>query len=143
MADALSQENDESNNKLTHILTSLDIPQTPPNFSIVPLPNKIVSWLTSLLPVQLQLQETYTRTNLGRGSNGQSGATPLGSGPTHSSMVSPPTKSTGSWELLPGLFATDNSCQSQMAHWLREQSMVPFHMWHRPSEIVGNRIRPR
>jgi hypothetical protein len=79
VADALSREIDLSDAKLTNLLR-LSVPsQVPENFEIVPLPNKIVSWLTSLLLqmlVQEQYKEEHTKTTLGPGIAGTSIASP-------------------------------------------------------------------
>jgi hypothetical protein len=49
IANALSQNNDRTVDKLTQILCSYCSSQLPKHFKIGPLPNKIVSWLTLLL----------------------------------------------------------------------------------------------
>ena len=75
VSDALSRDDDRSDEELTNILYSHVPEQMPPHFEIVPLPQEIVSWLTSLLstlPVKTQLQERHTRTKLGRGEDGLS-----------------------------------------------------------------------
>ena len=70
VADALSRDNDRTDDELTQILRSHCSSQLPQHSKIVPLPNKIVSWLTSLLlrlPAKQQLVETHSTTKLGRG----------------------------------------------------------------------------
>ena len=70
VANALSRDDDRSDEELTKILRTFVPEQVPKHFTIVPLPNEIVSWLTSLLqmlPEKAQLQEKHTRTKLGRG----------------------------------------------------------------------------
>jgi len=49
VVDALSWDNDRTDDKLTQILCSPCSSQLPQHFEIVPLPNEIISWLTSLL----------------------------------------------------------------------------------------------
>ena len=49
VTDALSRDFDCSDNELTQIIRYTCPSQIPRNFQIVPLPNKISSWLTSLL----------------------------------------------------------------------------------------------
>ncbi len=49
VADALSRDNDRSNNELTNILRTHCYSQLPQHFKITPLPNKITSWLTAAL----------------------------------------------------------------------------------------------
>ena len=70
VSDALSRDHDRSDEELTKILHSHVPEQMPQHFEIVPLPQAIASWLTSLLlmlPVKTQLQERRTRTKLGHG----------------------------------------------------------------------------
>ncbi len=70
VADALSRDDDRSDEKLTKILRSHCPSQVPQHFEIVPLPSEIISWLTSLLRrlrQKLELAEAHTRTMLGRG----------------------------------------------------------------------------
>ena len=77
VADALSRDNDRTDEELTQILRLHCPSQLPQHFKIVPLPNEIVSWLTSLLlrlPVKQQLAETHSTTKLGRGTATQSTA---------------------------------------------------------------------
>ena len=67
---ALYRDDGRSDAELSNILCTLVPSQIPENFEIVPLPNKIISWLTLLLqklPVKKQLQEKHTSTKLGRG----------------------------------------------------------------------------
>ena len=73
VADALSRDDDRSNEELTSILYRFAPHQMPSHFEIVPLPNEIASWLTSLLsklPVREQYREAHMRTKLGRGGDG-------------------------------------------------------------------------
>ncbi len=86
VADALSPDNNRSDDELTHIFCTHCPSQIPPHLEIQPLPNKIISWLTALLlklPVNLQYNEKHTRTKLSRGTGGQPTAVGLDL-PTHS-----------------------------------------------------------
>lgn len=68
--DALSWDDDQNNETLTSISCSCIPEQVPEHFEIVPLPNKIVSSMISLLqrlPVNMQLQGKNKRTKLGCG----------------------------------------------------------------------------
>jgi hypothetical protein len=67
IADALSRDEDRTDNELTSILYCFVPHQMPNLFRIVPLPKEIVSWLISLLsklPVKEQYREAHTRTKL-------------------------------------------------------------------------------
>ena len=135
VSDALSRDDDRSDEELTHILRTFVPSQMPEHFEIVPLPNEIDSWLISTLqklPVREQLRERHTRTKLGRGGDGSLGATQLDS-KTSSSMTSPDTNVSSSLEPLPWLCAEEDFQDRLMLPWLKAQSEVPFHMWHRPS----------
>ena len=70
VSDALSRDNNREDKELTIILQT-DVPsQVPSCFDIVPLPNKISSWLTLLLlrlPGKETLQERHAGTKLGHG----------------------------------------------------------------------------
>ncbi len=80
ITDALSQDDDRSDNKLTIILRTHCYSQLPQHFKIVPLPKEITLWLTLLLlrlPVKQQLEEEHLRTKLGRGKGTQSTAAGL------------------------------------------------------------------
>jgi hypothetical protein len=90
VSDALLRDDDRSDKELTHLLYSLVSEQMPEHFNIVPLPSKIVSWLTSQLqrlPAKEQLSKKRKRTKIGRGGDGSSTATPLESPPT-STLIS-------------------------------------------------------
>jgi len=62
VADALSRDEDRSDNELTNIFRSHRPSQVPPHFKIVHLPNKIISWLTSLL-LRLPQKKEFTHEN--------------------------------------------------------------------------------
>jgi len=92
VADALSRDNDRTEDELNQTLRSHCSSQLPKNFEIVPLPNEIVSWLTSLLlrlPAKQQLVETHSTTKLRLGTTTQSTANPSDSETTFSSKTCP------------------------------------------------------
>jgi hypothetical protein len=71
IADALSRDMDRTNDELTQILFTHIPLQMPASFKTVPLPNKIVSWMTSLLQqLPKQYKEVHTMTTLGCGKDG-------------------------------------------------------------------------
>ena len=74
VADALSRNWDRSDDVLTKILFAHVPSQVPIPFNIVPLPNEISSFVTSLLlrlPVQERYSEEHKTTTLGRGNGGE------------------------------------------------------------------------
>ena len=90
VSDALSRDDDRSDDELTSILRSFVPLQVPSHFEIVPLPNEISSWLTLLLqklPVKEQLLEKHKRTKLGRGTGSDRGVIPSVSSTTTSSTI--------------------------------------------------------
>jgi hypothetical protein len=137
VADALSRDDDRSDDELTNIFHSHCPSQVPPHFEIVPLPNDIISWLTSLLlrlPQKKELEEAHTRTTLGRGPTTPNIATALVSTATISSTECPNSTSSQSLGLLPCLHAKGDFRDSLMLPWLRIQSQIPLTQWLRPSE---------
>ena len=70
VSDALSRDDDRSDNELINIFRSFTPSQIPDHFEIVLLPREISFWLISLLqrlPVKEQLLERHMRTKIGRG----------------------------------------------------------------------------
>ena len=67
VSDALSRDDDRSDEELTNLLYTHVPEQLPEHFQIVQLPNEIVLWLTALLlkmPVKDQLRERRSRTKI-------------------------------------------------------------------------------
>ena len=146
VSDALSRDDDRSDEELTNILYSHVPEQMPPHFKIVPLPQEIVSWLTSLLstlPVKTQLQERHTRTKLGRGEDGLSMQDQSELHKISSSTDLPSPKESSSWEPLPWLCAKDDFRAKLMIPWLKQQSAIPSHLYHRPSGRMNGQTPPR
>ena len=142
VADALSRDNDRSDEELTHIFRTHCPSQIPQHFEIQPLPNEIISWLTALLlklPANPQYNEKHTRTKLGRGTGGQPTAVGLDSA-THSSMTSPALQKSSSSVPLPWLCAKHDFQDHLMTDWLMAQSQVPSHMYVRPSGSTADPI---
>jgi hypothetical protein len=137
---------DCSDNKLTKILRKSCPSQLPQHFQIVPLPNKITSWLISLLqrlPVKEQLQEAHTRTMLGHGTNSPSTFEPLASAMTSSLTPSQDPNKTRSLAPLPLLSRKESFLQQLMTPWLWEQSKTPSWIYLWPSAKMANPIQPR
>jgi hypothetical protein len=106
VANALSRGNDCMDKELTKILCSHCPAQVPEHFRIVPLPNKITSWLTSLLlwlPVKPGLVEEHMKTMLGCGTATSTIATALDSEEIISLTTSPNNRGLNSLGLLPWL----------------------------------------
>ncbi len=144
VSDALSRDDDWSDEELTQILKSCAPSQVPEHFEIRQLPKEIVSWLTSLLlrlPVKEQLREKHTRTKLGRGIDGSVGVEPSELVMMSFSTVSSEASETNYSEPSPWLCVMDDFRDRMSTPWLRAQSEIPFHLWHRPSESTTGRIQ--
>jgi hypothetical protein len=145
VANVLSCDWDRTNNILNHIRFTHVPSQVPNSFKIVPLPNKISSYVTSLLlrlPVQPQYNKEHTPTTLGRGSAGGNTASPQGLEMTTSLNGSPDANRPTSSVLSPWLCAKGNFCNQLMLPWLVRQSVVPSITWQRPSGVTGTQTRP-
>ena len=142
VADALSRDDDRSDEELTKILRSHCTSQVPSHFEIVPLPNVITSWLTSLLlwlPQKQELAEVHTRTTLGRGRATPHTATASASTGTISSTGLTDSKKSQSWELSPWLYVKGDFRDRVMVPWLKAQSKIPLTQWLQPSEKMVTR----
>jgi hypothetical protein len=140
VVDALSRDNNRTDDELTQILRSHCSSQLPQHFEIVPLPNKIVSWLTLLLlwlPVKQQLVETHSTTKLGCGTDTQSTAKSLDSETTFSSKTCPKPTESKSLEVSPWLCVKDNFLDHVMLPWLKAQSQIPSTILMRSSGKTG------
>jgi hypothetical protein len=138
--DALSQDNDRTDDELTQILHSHCPSQLLQHFEIVPLPNEIISWLTSLLlwlPVKQQLVETHSTTNLGCGIVTPSTAKASDSETTSSSKTCAELTESKSSEVLLWLCVKGNFLDHVMLPWLKTQSQIPSTMWLQSSGKMG------
>jgi len=143
VADALSRDNDRTDEELTQILRFHCPSQLPQHFKIVPLPNeivpllnKIVSWLTLLLlrlPVKQQLAETHSTMKLGRGTATQSTTETSDSETTFSLKTCQEPTELKSLEVLPWLCIKGDFLNHVMLPWLRAQSLIPSTTWLRSS----------
>ncbi len=140
VSDALSRDDDRDDKELTNIFWTFCPSQIPSHFQIVLLPNKITSWLIALLqklPVNLQYNEVHMQSKLGHGSNGASIAKALGM-MTSSLNPSPDINGLKSLEPLLWLYAKDGFQDQLMTNWFKAQSLVPFHMYARPSKKTAS-----
>ncbi len=117
VVNALLRDFDCSFNEPTKILRESRPSQLPQRFQIVPLPNKISSWVTSLLqrlPMKEQLRETGTRAVLGHGADSPSTTEPSASAKTSSLTPSQDLNETRSLAPLPWLSGKDGFLQQLM-----------------------------
>ena len=146
VADALSRDEDRTDEELTNLLHNFCPSQMPKHFKIVPLPAEIISFLASVpqkLPVKMQLQERHMRTKLGRGEDGTNGVNQLESSMTCTSTSSHDPSVSSSSELSPWLCAAGDFRDKLMIPWLQEQSKIPSHMWYRPSGMVTGQTQQK
>jgi hypothetical protein len=143
VADALSQDMDRSDDKLTQILFTHVLSQVPNSFKIVPLPNEIVSWATSLLrrlPMQPQYSKEHTKTTLGRGNDGKNTANPQALKKIYSLSNSQSNTEDKFSVVLPWLCVKEDFQDLVMLPWLEAQSVVPSATWQQPSGVTDTQI---
>jgi len=145
VSDALSRDNDRSDEDLTLIIKSSCPTQVPSHFEIQQLPSEIISWLTALLlklPVKEQLREVHTKSKLGHGAAGKNTCNPSDSKTTTTSRTSHESNGTPSLEHLPWLSGKRGFRENLIDDWLRTQSEVPSSIYRRPLENMGTQIQP-
>ena len=121
VSDALSCDDDRDDEELINVLKTFVPSQLPIHFRIVPLPNEIVSWLTSLLQrllVKNQLQEKHTRTKLGCGVDGANIANQSESHMIDTSTTLRSHNESNSSEPFPWLCVEDVFQDKRMIPWL-------------------------
>ena len=102
-SDAISRDDNRSDEELINIFRTFTPSQIPDHFKIVPLPSEISSWLTLLLqrlPVKEHLRERHTRTKLGRDQDGKNTVNQSESLRMIYSTTSVVDKESDSWEPL-------------------------------------------
>jgi hypothetical protein len=143
VADALSQDMDRSDDKLTQILFTHIPSQVPNSFKIVPLPNEIVSWGTLVLrrlPSQPQYSEEHTKTTLGCGDDGKNTANPQALKKIYSLSNSQSNTDDTFSMVSPWLCVKEDFQDLVMLPWLQAQSVVPSAMWQQPSGVTDTQI---
>ena len=136
VADSLSWDFDLDETKISKYLHLHFPSQLPPHFQVVPLPNKIESWLISLLlqlPVKEQLQEPHTKTRPEPNGDGTSTSSQSVSNMTPSWTHSPDVNKTSSSAPSSQQFKQDDFQVTLSKPWLQEQSEIPFRVYARPS----------
>ena len=141
LADSLSRDGFVFTNQAHKSFLQSTIPQqVPPNFNISPLPNEIVSFISSTLlqlPVKAQRLMPRKESELVRSRPGLVSYLVLGSR-LSSSKASPSSRETSSCLPSPRQFEKAPSLEEIKSNWWREQSTPPSHMWHRPSgQTIG------
>jgi hypothetical protein len=138
VADSLSRDFHLSDAELTSHVTKQFLSQVTEAFQIVPLPNEIVSWMTSLLltlPVKEQFKEAHTPTKLALGDDGQTTASQSDSEQTPSCPASNDNNERRSSEPSQAPYAKDDLREALQVPWLLQQSAVPSITWLRPFAV--------
>jgi hypothetical protein len=143
-ADALSRENEMSDDELTTYIKTKFPSQVPENFKISPLPDELTSLLSAIvghnvLPPASKTPRTSAKTRPGGG--GLTFMSDVTYRTTLSSVNSPTPADTASSavsskqsEKAPGASPPKaNSLMDRIAHWVTTQSTPPWQMWERPS----------
>ncbi len=129
VADSLSRDFHLSDAELTSHITKQFLSQVTETFQIVPLPNEIISWMTSLLltlPVNEQFKEAHIPTKLAPGGDGQSTALPSDSEQrTSSCPVLNDNNELQSMEHSQTHYEKDDLRVALQVPWLLQQSAVP------------------
>jgi len=145
VSDALSRDDDRSDEELTRVIKSFCPSQVPSHFEILQLPKEIILWLTALLlklPVNVQLSEIHTRSKIGRVDGGKNTPVQLKSKKISSSNNSPENTDTSSSVRLPWLSGKQDFQEHLMNDWLQVQSKIPCSMYARPFEKMGTQPHP-
>jgi hypothetical protein len=136
VADSLSQDFHLSDEKLTTYLRSFFPSQIPSSFTIVPLPNEIVSWLISLLqrlPVNELFREEHMPTKHSLGNVGSSTANQSASILTSSSTGLVEKTDTRSSEHSQSHCEKDDFRNQLALPWVLKQFEAPSITWLQPS----------
>jgi len=141
VADSLSRDMHLSDETLVSLLRTTFPTQVPSHFKIVPLPNEIVSWLTSLLlqlPVKEQFKEEHMPTKLDHGHDGPTTSHPSDLEPIPSWKASPERIEPSSSAPLAQPSERDDFLEHLQLPWLLRQSAAPSITWSRPSGVKAD-----
>jgi hypothetical protein len=145
VSDALTRDDDRSNEELTSVIKSFCPSQAPSHFKILQLLKEIILWLTALLlklPVSAQLSKVHTRSKIGRGASGKNTSFQLESKTISSSKISPENTDTSSSAHLPWLSGKQGFQEHLMNDLLQAQSRIPRSMYARPFKKMGTKTHP-
>ena len=135
-ADSLSRDFHLTDPTLTSLFQSFLPTQTTQRFKIVPLPPKIVCWISAWLqqlPANHLPPEVHQPSKLEHGSGGPTSSLPL-IFPTISFSDNYNQKNDSSCSLhSPKRFDEENTLAPEFLDWVKTQSEIPSIMWHRPS----------
>jgi len=146
LTDSLSRDHHLSDSALLALLHSRIPEQIPKDFKICPLPQELVSKVTTWLhnlPASTRLPGTPLRSKLATGATGSGTSRPSNSKMTPSCPVSPAAKSTESSVVSAPLFEPTmfrpTQVHHQLLHQYLQQSAPPSMLWHRPIGLTTAR----
>jgi len=145
VSDALSRDDNRSDEELISVIKSFCPSQVPSHFEIFQLPKEIILWLTALLlklPVSTQLRKVHTRSKIGCGDGGKNTPVQLESKKISSLKTSTENTDTSSLVHLPWLSWKQDFQEHLMNNWLQAQSKIPCSMYARPFEKMGTQTHP-
>jgi hypothetical protein len=125
--------------ELTQILFPHVPSQVPTSFKIVPLPIRIISWMTLLLqrlPINPQYNKVHTMTTLGCGKDGPNTATPQDSQGMSSLQTTMNNNKHTYLAVFPWLSMKGDFCDQGMLPWLLVQSHVRSTKWQQPLGVT-------
>ncbi len=144
LPDALSCNNNRSDNEPTLIIKSFCPSQVPSCFKILQLPKEIISFLTTLLrklPVKEQLREEHTRSKVGRGEDGRNMPVQLALKMTSTSSTSHKKNATSLLVPLPWLLGTQDFQDHLMNSWLQTRFEIPSSKYVQPSRKMDTQTQ--
>ena len=144
MTDSLSRDFPLTNSQLTLLLFKTVPSQMPSSFEISPLPQKIESYVLSMLerlPESLQTRERHTFSKIYLGRDGHSSFNPSTWKETHSSLDFQVKRKTSSPQHLQKQSDDEIIQEELLIPWSLRQSVPPWTTFHRPSKTMINQTQ--
>ena len=144
LADSLSRDHDLSDDQLTHLIVHSAPSQIPQDFNLAPLPDEIVSSLTSTmqrLPAETQEQEQHQPSKFRLGAGGKLSSNPSTIPPPHSSTTSTSQARTNSSAPSPKQSDNANFLRKVAGPLLQERSSPLWTTWLRPSPTTTTKTQ--
>ena len=135
VADSLSRDFHVTNTDLVSKFNKHFAPQIPPHFNIYALPREIECWICALLqrlPEQQQSLEAHHSSNFELGNAGNPSSNQLIFPRIYSSTNSNATNEQRLYQHSLMHIEEQSFLNENFLNWVREQSDVPWTMWHRP-----------
>ena len=140
VADSLSRDHHLTNSNLVQIFRSQFRNQIPRHFDIYDLPQEVEYWICALLqrlPDKLQSPEVHRGSNIELGIVGKHSFNPLIFPRIYFSKCSQQHNEQQSFLRSPRVTDKPSTLDETFLQWVKEQSGVPWTMWHRPSRCTN------